>query len=71
MAIIFLFITSCVSLKFGSICPLLTGGFVVIRKPSASLGCVVGIRDMEMDKTQLSCSRKELNIERPYSQIGR
>lgn len=31
MAIIFLLITSCVSLKFGSICPLLTGGFIFIK----------------------------------------
>lgn len=71
MAVIFLLITSCVSLKFGSICPLLTGGFAVIRKLSAGLGCVVGIRDMELDMTRLSCSRKELNIERRHSHIGR
>lgn len=71
MVIVFLPLTSCVSLKFGSICPLLTGGFVLIRKPSVSLYCRVGIRDMEMKETRLSWSPKELNIERRYSQIDR
>ena len=52
------------SVKFGSSCPLLTGGFVFIRKPSVNLYCIVDIRDMEMKKTQLNWSVKELNTEK-------